>query len=154
MSTPPVCFEIVHPESGAGEYGSKEDPSPFVHLADITEAIDNMLSPDEVVISKKTIRLKVTYPLACPYITPADAPDGHSGFTRAALVKIISSLYHWIYDEEERTSTIAASTVPGMFNRTNTAGRFGIWGHDLGDLALEAVWYNSKTDVYELGISS
>ena len=154
MSTPYVCFEVVHPESGAGEYGSKEDPSPYVHLANVTPAIDNMLAADEVVIPKKTIRLQVKYPLACPYIAPADPPDGHSGFTRAALAKTISSLYHWIYDEEERTSTIATSTVPGTLNRTKTAGRFGIWGHDLGDLALEAVWYNSKTDVYELYISS
>lgn len=148
-----VCFEMVHPDSAPGEYGSKADPSPYVHLAHAAEDIPNMAAPDEIVISKREIRVLVSYPLAQKHIIPISAPAGKAAFTRADVAEAISRLYQWIYAEEDRTSKTMVPTLAGH-NRATTQGRFGIWGHSLGDLCLTEVCYNKQDDVYELSIDS
>ena len=69
-------------------------------------------------------------------------PPSSNGFTREALVKKISDKYHQIYQEEESTATV--KTVPvkertTLYNRNQTDGKYGIWGHDLADLALDHI---------------
>lgn len=142
-----ICtFEQVDPKSLPGEFGSQENPVYRMHLTSNPAAIDNLLAPEEVVIAKQFIRLRVTYPLACPYTMPLYASNG---FSRVALAKIVSTLYKWIYLEERRTSQASATNIPGMYNRTFTDGRFGIWGHGLDSLALEELVYNPQEDFYE-----
>ncbi len=49
-----VCeFHVVYPDEPAGTYGSKEDPAPYIHLADPSRDIENLLDADEIVIDKK-----------------------------------------------------------------------------------------------------
>lgn len=148
-----ICFEIIHPESAPGEYGSKDHPSPYVHLLYATEQIPNMVAPDEIVISKREIRVLASYPLAQKHVIPVSAPEGKAAFTRADVAEVISRLYHWIYAEEHRTSKTITTSLGG-YNRAPRQGRFGIWGHSLGDLSLTEVCYNKEDDVYELVIES
>ncbi len=51
----------------------------------------------------------------------------------------ISQTYKKIYDEENKSTTISPGYIPGMMNRNKTNGKYGIWGHDLGDLVFEGI---------------
>lgn len=64
------------------------------------------------------------------------------GFTRAQLLKEISKNYYKLYAAEEKTANI--KTVPvnerkTMYNRNETNGKYGIWGHDISDLVLAEI---------------
>ncbi len=85
--------------------------------------------------------------------------------TRFVLVDIISKLYQRIYRQEKETATLPIESMaerydrtgggrPLMLNRAPTYGKYGIWGHELGDLVLRTVYYDSDKDLYTLGIDS
>ncbi|MDO6432966.1 hypothetical protein Q4E93_20325 [Flavitalea sp. BT771] len=76
-----------------------------------------------------------------------------SGFTRRQIILEISKRYHQMYEEEERTATI--KTIPveqrkTMYNRNETNGKYGIWGHDLSDLELSTIniYRNAEGRIY------
>lgn len=100
--------------------------------------IKNLIGRDEVVIQEKEITVIVDYPLSSNYKFELISKNG---FTRAQLIKEISKCYYQLYDEEEKTATI--KTVPmqqrKIFNRNQTNGKYGIWGHDIGDLVLDEI---------------
>ncbi len=82
------------------------------------------------------------------------------GFTRGQLLIEISKHYYKLYDEEEQTATV--KTIPinqrtTMYNRNQTNGKYGVWGHDIADLDLSeiTVYKNKKGEtVLLLGIES
>ncbi|MES2849907.1 MAG: hypothetical protein V4685_12675 [Bacteroidota bacterium] len=65
-----------------------------------------------------------------------------NGFTRKQLLQEISDNYYKLYEEEEKSATI--KTIPiekrtTMYNRNQTNGKYGIWGHDIADLVLSEI---------------
>jgi hypothetical protein len=59
-----------------------------------------------------------------------------------SLVDHITGSYNRIYLEEEesaKTKTIPVDKREGIINRNQTDGKYGIWGHDLGDLDLSSI---------------
>jgi cobalamin biosynthesis Co2+ chelatase CbiK len=58
------------------------------------ETIEFMLNPDQVVIKKPLITLKIDYPLANAVLLPFQAPDPNVGFTRKQLAIGISKIYN------------------------------------------------------------
>ena len=98
-----------------------------------------MIDKDEVVISDNKVILIIDYPLTKEARFELTS---NNGFTREQLVKQISEKYHQIYQEEETTAT--TKTIPAdkrttLYNRNQTDGKHGIWGHDLADLALDHI---------------
>lgn len=64
-----------------------------------------------------------------------------------------------MYKEEKRTSNLPEETCAdrfgsSMINRAPTNGKYGIWGHSLGDLVLHTVHYDPTGKVIKLGIDS
>jgi hypothetical protein len=112
---------------------------PWVELENSDEDLKLLIDKNEVVISDNKIILIIDYPLTktCRFeLTSAN------GFTREQLVKEISKKYHQIYDEEASTANV--KTIPvdkrtTLYNRNQTDGKYGIWGHDLADLALDHI---------------
>ncbi|MNL30171.1 hypothetical protein D3C87_1518920 [compost metagenome] len=54
-----------------------------------------------------------------------------------------------MYEEEEATAT--KKTIPpekriGMYNRNETNGKYGIWGHDIADLVLSEIQIYESAD--------
>jgi hypothetical protein len=98
----------------------------------------NLIGKDEIVIPETKLTVIIDYPLSTSYKFELIS---NGGFTRAQLITEISKHYYQLYDEEEKTATI--KTVPlkdrKIFNRNRTNGKYGIWGHDLGDLVLDAI---------------
>jgi len=129
----------------------KEYPNGIIPYASIEKAnadIPNLVNKDRVVIHDTAVQIIIDYPLNNPY---AFHLSSATGFTPAMLLKAISQHYYLLYEEEEKTATI--KTLPmekrKMYNRNETNGKYGIWGHDIGDLVLDHanVYRNEKGEV-------
>jgi hypothetical protein len=99
----------------------------------------NLVKKDEIVLNESEIKIIIDYPLTNQYefILKSD-----KGFTRGQLLTEISNHYSLLYQEEEVSSTI--KTIPvdkraKMYNRNETNGKYGIWGHDMADLVLSGI---------------
>lgn len=142
-----------------------------------------MQNPDDVVIDKPSIRVVFNYPLAAEHVIELQPPFGAPNFTRVGLGKAISMQYQRIYEEEDKSTKLPVESVADrnerlidempentiaertakrrarqnawkLMNRARTDGKWGIWGHDLSDLDLHTVTYDSEKDLYFLGIDS
>lgn len=96
-------------------------------------------------------KLIIDYPLERPYEQPVIVPPG--GMTRGELVDIITDAYEAIYKAEDETSNVDTTQRGGLLNRPRTNGKYGIWGHDLGDLDLGLIKV-SDDNVITLGVDS
>jgi len=163
-----VNFSIVTKNAKLGEYGSIQEPILDVNLSNVKKDLKRMLNVDDIVIAKrhKTISLVFDYPLEKEVVFDLESPDG-GGFTRGQLVSAIANKYKQIYKEEEETSSLPVESMSerstrvgftgpgsGNINRAQTNGKYGIWGHDLEDLALSDVVFCPKKKRYYLFIES
>lgn len=112
---------------------------------------------DEIVIKDNQVKVVIDYPLTNQYDFVLQSAKG---FTRGQLLIEISKHYYKLYAEEEQTATV--KTIPinqrtTMYNRNQTNGKYGVWGHDIADLDLSeiTVYKNKKGEtVLLLGIES
>ena len=111
---------------------------PWIRIDSPQIEIRNLIDKDETVINESKVIIFVDYPLTNTYTFELTSPKG---FTRTQLIYEISKQYYQLYDEEERTATI--KTLPleqrTIYNRNRTDGKYGIWGHDIGDLVLAEI---------------
>jgi len=111
---------------------------PWIRIDSPQIDIKNLIGKDEVIIPETKLTVIIDYPLSTIY---KFGLSSKSGFTRVQLINEISKHYYQLYDEEERTATI--KTVPlkdrKIYNRNKTNGKYGIWGHDIGDLVLDEI---------------
>ena len=96
---------------------------------------------NEVVIESPEIVIEYTYPLSGKWYFEFRR---EGGWTRKSLIDQICEQYHAIYDEENGTSSVkeqscAEAGQGTLINRVQTDGKYGIWGHVIGDLVLEGV---------------
>lgn len=117
-----------------------------------------MLEPDEIVIHKKKIRIKFDYPIGSEPVFLLEAPTGSAGFSRAQIAYTVSKIYQYIYEEEDNSSQTTQKNpgLPNLENRGSSDGRYGIWGHSLGDLDLGSMSFNpgKGKDLYSLSVES
>ena len=108
--------------------------------------------PDEVVLPpNKEYTLVIDYPTSVPY--KAKIKTGKRGITRLKLADKICKHYGKMYREEDKTAGGDPGHISGMMNRNQSGGKYGIWGHDIGDLVLvDAVVY--KNGNIHLGVDS
>ena len=109
-------------------------------------------NPDKIVISDSEITVAFTYPLKRQFDFQFKSKSSN-GFSRREISELIMKKYHEIYDEETKTTNLPVQNIPGMFNRAKTDGKYGIWGHGIGDLILYSMWSNADGS-WSLGIDS
>jgi len=129
-------IDIIDFEVNTSNPEYKDGVIPWVSIANPEAEIAQLKNADEIVISQKTVSIVIDYPLTNEYHIDVESS---TGFTRAQLLKEISKAYHKIYEEEEASATI--KTIPiekrtTSYNRNDTNGKYGIWGHDIVDLTL------------------
>ncbi|MGZ3832048.1 MAG: hypothetical protein ACXVB0_00895 [Mucilaginibacter sp.] len=112
---------------------------PWIELGKAEKDLKKLMDKNEVVIDATKVIAIIDYPLTKEWRFELISANG---FTREQLVKAISEKYHEIYKEEETTASV--KTVPAdkrtdTYNRNETNGKYGIWGHDLSDLALDSI---------------
>lgn len=151
----PIRFRT---ESGDPEH-------PVYNSVTIVQSYDQpLIDADELVIPEQKIIVLIDYPLEIPTEVVLQSVGG---FTRQGLLDRIRNAYETIYQEEERTSTKPVETVgdyctrwlsehpeateedrrhyefrSALMNRASTNGIYGIYGHELRDLALVEVKYH------------
>jgi hypothetical protein len=113
---------------------------PWISIENPEKEIDRLIDADKIVIQNAEAILNIDYPLNNPasFILKSEG----SGFTTKQLVLEVSKKYHEVYNEEEKsakTKTIPITKREGLINRNETDGKYGIWGHDMGDLDLSAI---------------
>jgi len=122
---------------------------PWIRIDSPQIDLKNLIGEDEIVIPETKLTVIIDYPLSSSCKFELISP---TGFTRAQVINEISKHYYQLYDEEEKTATI--KTIPlkerKIFNRNRTNGKYGIWGHDIGDLVLDEVhvYKNSIGEVF------
>jgi hypothetical protein len=129
---------------------------PFIRIDSPQLDISHLIDKDEIIIRDTRIMIIIDYPVTSIYKFELTSEEG---FSRGQLIKEISKHYYALYDEEERTANI--KTLPmdqrTMYNRNRTNGKYGIWGHDIGDLVLTdiSVYKNFRGEItLVLGIDS
>jgi hypothetical protein len=130
---------LVRPSKEDAESGDA-DLIPWISLERLDAELDRLIEPDEIVVLNREATLLIDYPLN--NLVWFDLISENEGFTRKQLAVEISKKYHALYIEEEETASV--KTIPPdlrkvMLNRNETNGKYGIWGHDLGDLALREI---------------
>jgi hypothetical protein len=114
----------------------------FIPWADLEKPktdLPNLDKKDEIIINEKHIKIIIDYPLTNQYQFTLKSDKG---FTRGQLLMEISKHYYLLYEEEEKTATI--KTIPidkrtTMYNRNETNGKYGIWGHDIADMDISEI---------------
>lgn len=114
---------------------------PWISIENADKEVANLIDKDEIVLKEQVVDVTIDYPLE--NVTAIELKsDKKSGFTRAELILKISAEYKRIYKEEEASAkekTIPVEKREGLVNRNTTNGKYGIWGHDLGDLDLSEI---------------
>lgn len=119
----------------------ENDLIPWISIKDPFREIPHLKGQDEIIIDSQNAILIIDYPIKNPVEINIKSKT-QTGFSRKELVEIISREYNRIYKEEDESS--AVTTIPkaerqSVLNRNTTAGKYGIWGHDLDDLDLSAI---------------
>ena len=131
-----IKFIATHIESGE-KYSYKNDGK--INYEDI------VLPPNQQFV------LKIDYPLTKSAIFEFNS--GLKGITRHQLSEKIRKLYKKVYKDEDKSVGHKTSYIKGMFNRGFSDGKYGIWGHYIGDLVLVDADV-SKKNVITLGVDS
>lgn len=131
-------------------YLAPDSMVPFVEDYKDEEVRKNLINPDEVIITDEKITMNITYPLSVEVNVPLEKKGG---FTRMDVFKHIYEAYKHIYDEEEKSEG-DPGTYNNMYNRKESEGKYGIWGHYLSNLLIESVSYDQKEKMLHMFIGS
>lgn len=66
--------------------------------------------------------------------------------TYGLLLYAYTMAYQLVYKTEDEDVGTPTGHIPGMLNRAKSNGRFGIWGHDIGDLVYNG---NSCISIFD-----
>ncbi|MGZ5971355.1 MAG: hypothetical protein ACXWP4_26980, partial [Polyangiales bacterium] len=129
--TPEIVFPVIDPHESI-EGGTDE-----ISLANPNYA--NIVDGSIIVLRAPTAMVLITYPLHHPTKVSVAPDQPNQSYSLRGLVRAIAERYAAIYREEAQTATKPVTKVPGLLNRAETDGKYGIWGHDLEDLVLERI---------------
>lgn len=112
---------------------------PWASIEKPYDDLPNLIDRDLIIIVEKEITIVIDYPLQNEYHFQIESKNG---FSRKDLLIEISKHYYQLYKEEEESATVKTLPIDKrpIQNRNETNGKYGIWGHDIGDLVL--------TDIY------
>lgn len=103
---------------------------------------------DELLTPLETLTFEITYPLTNPAVLKV---ANKGGFTRKDFIHAVYNVYSLIYNEEGPDPEIPNDSM--LLNRPRSFGKYGIWGHVIGDLWLEGADINANGKV-KLAIGS
>jgi len=104
------------------------------------------------IIPQEEIQIEFSYPIQNPAVFSF---KNKNGFTLKEFWKAVNTGYLVIYSDEDETAPVKEVDIDrGMlYNRPKTEGKYGVWGHDLGDLILTG-FEEVKPGVFHLDVES
>jgi hypothetical protein len=149
-----VEFQVPYDHYGKG--GDDEDVEdsigPYIQISNPVDDISKMFDPDDIVFDFTKATLIIDYPLHTPakFIIQSSSDDG---FTRKEIAEIVCEKYQIVYTEEDQEVGFGDAGAPShadlggfLLNRIATHGKYGIWGHSIGDLVLHTITANFPDD--------
>jgi hypothetical protein len=94
-------------------------------------------NPEEILIKDEKVDFIITYPLS---VNVKITFTNKGGFRRIDIVRYLYEGYKYIYDEETK-AVGNPGTYERLYNRRESHGPYGIWGHYMNDLRLEGMIY-------------
>lgn len=132
-----IHFQVLASEEDAGDF--PDGIIPWISIEERENEKDRLINREEVVLQTGKAQVLIDYPLDNPI--PLILVSDSETFSRWQLIDEIGKKYEEIYLEEEASAEI--KTLPmnerRIMNRNQTDGKYGIWGHDLGDLAISLI---------------
>jgi len=125
--------------------GQQEDTN--IHIESFDVACSDMYLGEKVIITEPTLTIVLDYPLNRPYRHEVTRNTGHS---INSLLHDIQVAYKHVYETEASTTAEPELTAEqrmaqgSLINRNRTNGTYGIWGHDMGDLYVESIEYDTE----------
>jgi len=141
-ATPPhkqIAIEST-PDAEARADGETE-PFGWINLREMPDGLSRLIDADEIVVVAASARLVLSYPLDVSAVRVIAPGDGRT-FMRRELVQLIDETYREVYAKETATQSEPTPAIADrglLLNRPASDGTFGIWGHDLDDLAIEGI---------------
>ncbi|WP_426059127.1 hypothetical protein [Hymenobacter sp. B1770] len=119
---------------------------PWTVIESPEEDIPHLIDGNKIVVPKGKATLIIDYPLTNRFYIDLES---RKGLTRVQILRSVSKAYYKLYQEEEQTATV--KTIPineriTTYNRNQTDGKYGIWGHDIADLVLAEVLLYRTSD--------
>ena len=165
LGLPPGLAEMMGMMIGCFEPGPNPNWDPNTQTCDKSGNIQNsciyiasydsnesdIMNLNDLVITDNEFKIKFSYPLSKEAVFTF---QNKNGFTRKDVIQHIVDTYRRIYQEEDESLTETAPTTPGMLNRGATNGKWGIWGHDIGDLVIERLTYYPDKKILDMFIGS
>ncbi len=142
-----IDFEVPQDYLEEGEYDG-------IRLSDVSD-IKRLKDSDDILLrNNRKVDVIFSYPLSDKFVFTFKSPRNTGrGFTRKQLANFIVKTYQKTYKQEDKDVGKKTPNIPGMCNRGFSNGRYGIWGHDIGDLVIGEMSKNKK-GLWELGVSS
>ena len=81
--------------------------------------------------------VEIDYPVSKPAIFKFDCTS--TEVTYGLVLYLYTYAYQLMYKLEDEDVGESTNNIPGMLNRERSEGRFGIWGHDIGDLVYNGI---------------
>lgn len=140
-------FQVKNKENEITDWASIENAE---------KDLENLIDKDVFVIPDSKVTIAIDYPLKNEFKFQLESKNG---FTRKMLLSEISKNYYKLYKEEEESATIKTQPMEQrvMYNRNETNGKYGIWGHDIADLVLTDIYIYKDSEgkiTLVLGIDS
>jgi len=115
----------------------------------VDETMETARENDSALHIPKGTKMYYDYPLSCVVVVEIQKDlEASSEFIQA-----FCDGYQEIYALERDSTKIKEGKIKGMMNRNRTDGCFGIWGHDIGDLVLEGIYFYKDGDIYQVEFS-
>ena len=131
-------------------YIAPESRVPYILDFEDKQVRENLINSNKVVIKDEKITMNITYPLS---VEVNRTLEKKGGFTRMDIFKNIYEAYKQIYEEEEK-GVGDPDSYDNLYNRKKSGGKYGIWGHYIGDLVIESVIYDPKEKMLDMFIGS
>ncbi|WP_448702500.1 hypothetical protein ACFGVR_09120 [Mucilaginibacter sp. AW1-3] len=139
-----ISFKV---KAEPGDTLFKNGIMPWIDIENPEKETPRLIDADEIILNYSECFLIIDYPLKKP--AKFTVKPGKNGMSRKDFVWLVNKKYQEIYAEEEQTS--AVKTIPvkerkQLLNRNETNGKYGIWGHDIADLALNTLYIYKRPD--------
>jgi hypothetical protein len=137
-----ISLEVKTKDTADFEDGIME----WIDIAELHKELPQLVDKDKVVIPQNKVTVIIDYPLTNEYRFTLVSD---TGFSRKCLVKEITKVYYKLYRKEKntaKTKAIPKGKREGTYNRNETDGKYGIWGHDIEDLALANILVYQSRD--------
>lgn len=117
--------------------GMQEYMEEVAHTDELSKKLNTVINSNV-----KCLYVMISYPLSNPAVVKFTCEQS---ITYGLILFLTTAAYQIVYHTEEQDDCDPGYISPNCLNRETSHGRFGIWGHVIGDLVYNG---NSEIKIY------